>query len=111
MRGSRKKATVLLHLALCILLIILLSSCGDAIYSTSETGSIAFSVEWRGAPQESSGRYAAALDCAAAGVSTVETPAEAQSREAALMAPWACWTVGAPCHLTLKAIAPVSEDE
>ncbi len=71
MRGNRKKAYELLHFTLCIFLIILVSACGDGYYSSSETGSIAFSVEWRGAAQEGSGRYAAALDCDAAGVATV----------------------------------------
>jgi len=69
---NREKFTELLCCALCIFLIILISACGEGYYTSSETGSIAFSVEWRGAPQESSGRYAAALDCDAAGVATVE---------------------------------------
>lgn len=72
MRDSRKKASTLLYFALCILLIILVSACGDAIYSSSETGSIAFTVEWKDAPSESSGRSIASLDCAGAGVDTVE---------------------------------------
>ena len=70
MRGSQKKVSAFLHFALCIVFI-LLCACGEAIYSTSETGSIAFSVEWKGAPQASSGRYSAAVDCDAAGVATV----------------------------------------
>ena len=76
MRTSWKKVTEVSHFAVCIFLIILVSACGggsDTSYETSsDTGSIAFSVEWRGAPTESSGRYAVALDCAAAGVSIVE---------------------------------------
>ncbi len=71
MNRSRKKGDALLRFTLSILLTILLSACGEAIYLTFETGSIAFSVEWLGAPQQSSGRYAAALDCDAAGVATV----------------------------------------
>jgi hypothetical protein len=69
--SNQQKFSELLYYALCIFLIILVSACSDAQYISSETGSIAFSVEWRGAPQESSGRYAAALDCDAAGVATV----------------------------------------
>ncbi len=60
--SNQQKFSELLYYALCIFLIILVSACSDAQYISSETGSIAFSVEWRGAPQESSGRYAAALD-------------------------------------------------
>ncbi len=71
---SRQKLSDLLKCALCIFLSILVSGCGDAYYSYSETGSIAFSVEWRGAPtiQNSYASIrAAALDCEAAGVDTV----------------------------------------
>jgi hypothetical protein len=74
MIGNPKKVSGILHFGLLIFLIIFVSSCGDAFHSSSssETGSITFSVEWPGAPQESSGRYATTLDCAGAGVSTVE---------------------------------------
>jgi len=91
MRGSRKKVNGLLHFVLCIFLIILVSACGDAIYSTSETGSITFSVEWQGAPSESPGRYTAVLNCAAAGVATVE--AEVYDENDSYLAgggPWNC---------------------
>ncbi len=71
---SRQKLSDHLYSALCIFLIILVSGCGDAYYSSSETGSIAFSVEWKGAPTiqpTSRAIKAASLDCEAAGVSTV----------------------------------------
>jgi hypothetical protein len=72
---NRQRFAELLYCALCIFLIILLSVCGDAIYSTSEAGSIAFSVEWKDAPTLQASQAsikAASLDCEAAGVSTVE---------------------------------------
>jgi len=75
MRISQKKVNGLLYFALCVFLIILVSACGDAIYSTSETGAITFSVEWRGAPTiqvQKSFISARSLDCEAAGISTVE---------------------------------------
>ena len=91
MRGRRKNLTGLLHCALCILLIILVSACGEATHSSSETGSIAFSLELRGAPQQSSGRYTAALDCAAAGVSTVEANVyDENDSKLASGGPWPC---------------------
>jgi len=71
---SRQKLSDLLYCALCIFLIILVSACGDAYYSYSKTGSIAFSVEWKGAPTmqpTSRAIKAASLDCEAAGVTTV----------------------------------------
>ena len=78
MRGNRKKVTGLLYFPLCIVFI-LLYACGggsDTSYETSsETGSIAFSVEWKGAPTiltPNASIRAASLDCEDTGVSTVE---------------------------------------
>ncbi len=71
---SRQKLSDLLYCALCIFLIILVSGCGDSYYSSTETGSIAFSVEWKDAPTIQTSQAsikAASLDCEAAGVTTV----------------------------------------
>jgi hypothetical protein len=54
MRDRRNKVTTLLYLTLSTILT-LLYACGDAQYSSSETGSIAFSVEWRGLHKEVQG--------------------------------------------------------
>jgi len=90
MRNNLKTVTPLLHFALCIFLIIFLSACGEAIYSSSETGSIAFSLELQGSPNEISG-FSQAIDCADSGVSTVE--AKVYDEDGALIAnggPWDC---------------------
>lgn len=71
MRDNRE-ITVLLQLAGWIFMIFL-TACGSGHDSPSETGSLAFSVEWKGAPTiQLPSRTIQALDCAAAGVSTVE---------------------------------------
>lgn len=72
---NRQWFAELLYCALCTFLIILLSVCSDAIYSTSGAGSIAFSVEWKDAPTLQASQVsikAASLDCEAADVSAVE---------------------------------------
>ena len=90
MRNNLKTVTPLLHLALCIFLIIFLSACGEAIYSSSETGSIAFSLELQGDPNEIAGP-SQAINCEDSGVSTVE--AKVYDEDGSLIAsggPWEC---------------------
>ncbi len=94
MRCCGKKVTALLHFTLSIFLIILLYACGDAIHTSSETGSIAFSVEWRGAPTIRASQAsikAASLDCEAVGVTTVEGSVyDASNSYLASGGPWNC---------------------
>ncbi len=78
MKDNRKRVIALLHFALCIFLIFF-SACGSGSgtsqNTSSDTGSIGFSVEWNGAPTIeafSASVRGASLDCQAAGVSTVE---------------------------------------
>ena len=92
MRNTLKIVTPLLHLALCIYFIISISACGEAIYSSSETGSIAFSLELQGAPNEISGP-SQAIDCGTSGISTVE--AKVYDEDGALIASGGPWNCGA----------------
>ncbi len=72
--SDRQKFTEFLYCALCTVIIVLISGCGDAQYSSSETGSIAFSIEWKGAPTlqpASRAIKAAPLDCEAADIDKV----------------------------------------
>jgi len=72
---TRQRLNTLLYYILCISLLLFASACGDADHSPSETGSISFSVEWRGTPtiKDASGSTVArVLDCFASGVATVE---------------------------------------
>ncbi|MBW2105761.1 MAG: hypothetical protein JRI26_07010, partial [Deltaproteobacteria bacterium] len=46
-------------------------ACGEGVYSSSETGSIAFSVEFQGVLNESS-VLSQAIDCGSSGIATVE---------------------------------------
>jgi hypothetical protein len=78
MRDNRKRIIALLYFALCIFLIFF-SACGSGSgtsqNTSSETGSIGFSVEWNCAPTieiSSASIRGASLDCQAAGVFTVE---------------------------------------
>jgi len=68
---NRQNFTEALYFAFCIFLIILVSACGEGYYSSSETGSIAFIVKFKGISYEGSELHAMALDCDAAGVETV----------------------------------------
>ncbi len=90
---SRKKFSDLLYCALCIFLSILVSACSDAQYSSSETGSIAFSIEWKGAPTiqlTSRAIKAASLDCDAAGVTTVRFDLYDENNSYLVGDSWSC---------------------
>ena len=71
-----QKFTKLVYCAICTSLIILVSGCGEGqhSYSETETGSIAFRVEWKDAPTIEGAEsnvgavYTASIDCVAAGV-------------------------------------------
>ena len=68
-----QRLTSLLYYILCISLFLSASACTNSNHSPSGTGSVSFSVEWRGAPTKQP--YEAgfrALDCDAAGVVSVE---------------------------------------
>ena len=73
---NQQKLKIFLYYVLCLSLIIISYACGEAIYSSSETedtGSITFSVEWRGAPTKQPYETGfRALDCGGAGVASVE---------------------------------------
>ena len=93
------KVTALLHIALCIFLLFFVSACGDTDYSSgdnrsSESGSISFSVEWRGAPtvRGAAGyNVTRVMDCTMIGVSTVEAEVYDQSGNSiASGGPWNC---------------------
>ena len=72
MRNTLKIVTPLLHLTLYIFLIIFLSACGEEpTHSSSETGSIAFCVEFQGA-QKKIAVLSQAIDCGSSGIATVE---------------------------------------
>jgi len=70
-----QKLPALLYTSLCIALLLFASACGEADYSSSEigeTGSISFSIEWRGAPTiQSTEATHRDIDCDATGVETV----------------------------------------
>jgi hypothetical protein len=89
---GRQRVTKLLHFALCIYFIIFTSACGEAIYSSSDTGSIAFSVELQGASNEISGP-SQAIDCESSGISTVE--AKVYDEDGSLLASGGPWNCGA----------------
>ena len=70
---NRQKLNALLYSILCISFLPFFSSCGDTYHSSTDTGSIAFSVEWRGAQTKQHNEEGfRALDCAATGVVSVE---------------------------------------
>ncbi|MCD6265698.1 MAG: hypothetical protein J7K02_07025, partial [Deltaproteobacteria bacterium] len=72
MRNTLKIVTPLLRIALYIFLIIFLSACGEEpTHSSSETGSIAFCVEFQGA-QKKIAVLSQAIDCGSSGIATVE---------------------------------------
>ena len=89
---NQQKLKIFLYCALCISLLLFVSDCGDTDYSSSETGSISFSVEWRGAPTKQPYETGfRALDCSAAGVASVE--AEIYDENDSYLtsgAPWLC---------------------
>jgi hypothetical protein len=94
LHSKTRFGSCILHFAVCIGLI-LLSGCGsgsDTSQSTSsDTGSIAFSVVFQGAPSKSEMRQATALDCAASGVSTVEASIYDQANVLLKSGgPWTC---------------------
>ena len=70
---TRQRLTSLLYYIFCVSLFISASACTNSNHSPSDTGSVSFSVEWRGAPtkQPYETRFRA-LDCGAAGVASVE---------------------------------------
>ena len=45
-----QRLNVLLYGFLCILFLLFVSACSEADHPSSETGSISFGVDWRGAP-------------------------------------------------------------
>jgi len=71
----RQKLNILSCCAFCISFLIFTSACTNSDYSSSNTGSISFSVEWRSAPTikgVAGPTVTRALDCGAAGVTLVE---------------------------------------
>ena len=72
---TRQRLNALLTSFLCISFLLFFSACTNSNHPPSDTGSVSFSVEWRGAPiikDTSSFAITKALDCVALGVSTVE---------------------------------------
>ena len=91
---KKQSRSCFLHLTL-FLVLILLSSCGSgsdsSFEASSETGSIAFSVELRGPTGEAAERQAAAIDCEAADVATVEAQVFDESNNLLVDGgPWDC---------------------
>jgi hypothetical protein len=86
---DRQKAKRLLHFALSIVLMFLYA-CGSEPETTSETGTIAFSVTFEGAPTEEVVRHAAQLDCADAGVDEVEGKVYDENDEYLASDAWDC---------------------
>jgi hypothetical protein len=89
---NRQTVSEFLYSALCISFLFFLS-CGEGIYSYSETGSIAFSIAWQDAPvsePESGTIRAASLDCGAAGVTTVTFDVYDSSGTYLTGASWPC---------------------
>jgi hypothetical protein len=93
----RLKFSSLLIYTLCIALLLFVTACGDADKPSSGTGSITFNVEWIGAPtldDASDSNVTKALDCVAAGVSSVEAIVyNSSGNSIATGGPWVC-TVG-----------------
>lgn len=93
------KFSSLLIYGLCLSLILFVLGCGDSNYGeTADGGSITFSVDWADAPtlenQPGSGA-SRALDCVAAGVSSVEAVVyDGSDNNIATGGPWVC-TLGA----------------
>jgi hypothetical protein len=82
----------ILHVALCVGLF-LLSACGSEISTetSSDTGSVAFSVVFQGATSEGEVLQAAVLDCVGLGVSTVEASVYNQADQLLKSGgPWNC---------------------
>jgi len=72
---TRQRPNTLLYYILCISLLFFTSACTNSDHSSSGTGSISFSVEWRGAPtiKDASGlAITRALDCVDYGIVSVE---------------------------------------
>lgn len=87
---SRHKFSAFWYASLCIA-IIFFTSCGKGPETTSDTGSIAFSVKFQKVTGEGSERHAMELNCAAAGVSTVEAQIyDENNSELASGGPWNC---------------------
>ena len=85
----------LMFTALFISLLLFVSACGEADHQSSDTGSIAFSVEWIGATtikDASDPSVTRTLDCDAEGVSTVEaTIYDSSGNSVASGGPWNCY--------------------
>jgi len=91
---TRQRPNTLLYYILCISLLFFTSACGDTDQSSSDTGSISFSIEWRGAPtiKDAAGSVVTrALDCVASGVATVEAEIYDENNDYLVSGgPWNC---------------------
>ena len=90
---NQKFANFLFYIA-CISLIVFISACGDADYSSSGSGSIAFSIEWRDAPtikNTEASIIARNLSCGDVGVETIEADVYDESGSFLVSGdPWLC---------------------
>jgi hypothetical protein len=72
-RMTIKTTSVFVSSILLLFFLLLPTTCGKATNTSSETGSIAFTVVWKNGDQKSAPmQMQALLDCTATGVSTVE---------------------------------------
>jgi len=87
---SRYTVSAFWYTLLCIA-ILSFTSCGQGPETTLDTGSIAFSVKFQKTSGADAERHAQALDCASAGVSTVEAHIyDENDSEIAGGGPWDC---------------------
>lgn len=115
---NRHRFAKFLYYALCTFLLIIISSCSDTQYSSPETGSIAFDIEWKNAPTiQSALRTAkqATIDCDAVSVATVRFDIYDENNSFLVGDSWPCYyhqgTVdGAPVGSNRKLVV-LGEDD